>query len=70
MNRQRIRNITFAQICQRCGYTAIGRQLGRTTTYEGGLNDQPDHCPVMKKEFMAECIDWRNAKVVEKAAEE
>lgn len=69
MNRQRIRDITFAQICEVCGYGAVGRQFGKQTYYEGGLLDQAENCHVLAANPMEECIHWRRAKVVIKPEE-
>jgi hypothetical protein len=62
MNRQRIRDITFLQHCAVCGYSAVGHQLGNTTTYEGDLHDQASVCPLMAKSPHAECPHWRRAE--------
>lgn len=66
MNRQRIRDVTFAKICDHCGYGAQGRQLGNQITYVGGLEDQIDYCPTLQRDMMAECMHWRRAETIVK----
>lgn len=63
MNNQRIRDITFLQHCELCGYSAVGRQFGRSTSYEGDLEDQAAQCPVIAKDPHAECEHWRRATI-------
>jgi hypothetical protein len=62
MNRQRIRDITFLQRCNVCGYSALGRQFAGTTTYEGGLIDQSEFCQLVANDPHADCEHWRRAE--------
>lgn len=66
MNRQRTRDITFLQRCIACGYAAVGRQFGRTITYEGDLSDQGETCPVIQRNPVEECPHWRRAEIIQK----
>jgi hypothetical protein len=60
MNRQRIRDIPFRATCKVCGFSEVGRQLGRNKFWENNLVTLSEVCPRLRSDPHGSCPDFPN----------